>query len=56
VIGQFTERFAIKKVWARDTWHLISRWLRKVMSHTISIFLCQKVGLPPLQFANLVDL
>jgi hypothetical protein len=56
MIGQFAERFNIKKIWARDTWHLVSRWLRKIVSHTISVFLCQKADLPPLQFANLVDL
>jgi hypothetical protein len=54
--GQFVERFHSKKVWARDAWHLISRRLRKVLSHTISVFLCQKADLPPLQFANLVTL
>lgn len=54
VIGQFVGRFDTKTVWARDAWHLISRWLRKVVSHTISVLLCQKAGLPPLQFANLV--
>ena len=56
VIGQLVERFQAKKVWARDPWHLISRWLRKVVSHTISVFLCQKAGLSPLQFASLVSL
>lgn len=54
VIGQLVERFQVKKVWARDAWHLLSRWLRKLVSHTISVFLCQKYGLPPLQFANLL--
>jgi hypothetical protein len=55
IIGQFVERFNVKKIWARDAWHLIARWLRKVVSHTISFFLCQKAGLPPLQFASLVS-
>jgi hypothetical protein len=56
IIGQITTRFNIKRVWARDAWHLLSRWLRKVACHTVSVFLCQKMGLPPLQFASLVDL
>jgi hypothetical protein len=56
VIGQFVEHFNVKKVWARDAWHLVSRWLRKVVSHTLLFFLCQKAGLPPLQFASLVSL
>lgn len=56
VIGQFVERYNVKKIWARDTWHMISRWFRKVVSHTLSLFLCQKAGLSPLQFASLVSL
>jgi len=35
MIGQFVERFGSKKIWARDAWHLISRWFRKVLSYTI---------------------
>ncbi len=55
VISQLAERFRAKKVWARDRWHLTSRWLRKVLSHTVSFYLCQRVGLSsPLRFAELV--
>jgi hypothetical protein len=34
VFSQLTERYSLKKVWARDLWHLTSRLLRKVLSHT----------------------
>lgn len=54
VIGQLVGRYRAKKVWARDAWHLYSRWMRKVLSHTIAFFFCQQVGLPPLQFAQLL--
>src|SRR5918912_1705614 len=54
VISQMTERFRAKKVWARDRWHLTSRWLRKVLSHTFVVYLCQRVKLPPLRFAELI--
>jgi hypothetical protein len=54
VIGQLTERFNAKKVWARDEWHLLARWLRKVLSHTIAVLLCQRAGLAPLAFDQLV--
>ena len=54
VIGQLVERFHAKRVWARDSWHLLSRWLRKILSHTIAVLLCQQADLPPLQFANLI--
>ena len=30
VFGQLVERFQAKRNWARDAWHLTSRWLRKV--------------------------
>jgi Transposase DDE domain len=54
VIGQLVERFHAKRVWARDPWHVCSRWLRKVVSHTMAVFLCQQAGLAPLRFAQLI--
>ncbi len=54
VVGQLVERYKVKKVWAQDRWHLTSRWLRKLLSHTFAVYLCQQVDLPPLRFAELV--
>jgi Transposase DDE domain len=54
VIGQLVERYHLKRVWARDGWHLWSRWLRKLLSHTVAVLLCQRAGLSPLRFADLV--
>jgi hypothetical protein len=55
VIGQLTDRFHAKRVWARDTWHLCSRWLRRILSHTLAALLCQRVGLDSsLRFAELI--
>jgi hypothetical protein len=56
VISQLVERFGAKKVWARDRWHLTSRWLRKILSHTMSFYLCQSGGRcsSPLRFAELL--
>lgn len=55
VISQLVERYGARKVWARDRWHLTSRWLRKVLSHTMAVFLCQQeADLPPLRFAELL--
>ncbi len=54
MIGQLTERYQAKKVWARDAWHLLARWLRKVLSHTIAVLLCQRAGLSPLAFHELL--
>jgi Transposase DDE domain len=54
VIGQLVERFQAKRVWARDRWHFFSRWLRKVLAHTLFVQLCQQHELLPLRFAELV--
>jgi hypothetical protein len=55
VAAQLVERFRLKRIWARDAWHLTSRVLRKVLSHTIAVFLCLERGYPPLSFARLLD-
>ena len=54
VIGQLVERFQAKKVWARDFWHFWSRWLRRILSHTFAVYLCQQNGISSLRFAELV--
>ena len=54
VASQLVERYHLKRVWARDTWHLTSRILRKVLSHTIAVALCLEQGHPPLSFARLL--
>jgi hypothetical protein len=54
VIGQLTGRYQLKRVWARDAWHLWSRWLRKLLSHTMAVLLCQRAGLGSLRFADLI--
>jgi hypothetical protein len=53
VIGQLVERDHAKRVWARDAWHLWSRWQRKLLSHTVVVYLCQQHGLGSLRFADL---
>ena len=54
VFSQLTDRFHAKKVWARDAWHLLSRWMRKILSHTIAVYFCLQTGLQPLHFADLL--
>jgi Transposase DDE domain len=54
VFSQLTERFHAKKVWARNTWHFISRWMRKILSHTIGVYFCQQLNLPPLHLSELI--
>ena len=54
VLSQLTERFHAKRTRARDEWHLVARWLRKLFSHTMAVLLCQRAGLDPLAFAQLL--
>ena len=39
VFSQLTGRYSVKRVWARDLWHLASRLLRKILSHTVAFLL-----------------
>ena len=54
VFSQLAGRYSIKKVWAKDLWHLASRLLRKVLSHTIAFLLNHQVGNQPLQLSRLL--
>ncbi len=54
VFSQLTQRYSVKKVWARDLWHLASRVLRKVLSHTVAFLLNHQLGNPPLQLSKLL--
>jgi hypothetical protein len=54
VFGQLTDRCQIKRVWARDLWHLRNRLLRCILMHTICFFLNQQEQAPSLQFDRLV--
>jgi IS5 family transposase len=54
VIGQLAERFHIEKVRARDLWHQTSRLARKLLGHTMAVFLNVLRGREPLQFEGLI--
>lgn len=54
VFSQLAERFRVKRVWARDMWHLSSRLLRKVLAHTIGVILNGAQGNEPLRLADLL--
>ena len=55
VLSQLAERHHAKRVRARDEWHLLARWLRKLASHTVAVLLCQRAGLEPLAIAQLAS-
>jgi hypothetical protein len=56
VIGQLVERFHIETVWARDIFHLTNRFIRKLLSHTVGVFLNMLLGREALQFESLVEI
>lgn len=55
VIAQLIHRFRFTKVWARDQWHLISRLSRKLLAHTLGVFLNRKIGKSPIKFDGLLS-
>jgi hypothetical protein len=53
--SQLAERYHLKRIWARDPWHLTSRLLRKVLSHSLAVRLNRDQGVPnPLQLRYLL--
>jgi hypothetical protein len=54
VFGQLTERCQMKRVWARDLWHLRNRLLRYFLMHTLCFLFNQQDAAPSLQFDRLV--
>ena len=54
VFGQLVERYAMKVVWARDTWHFASRFVRKILSHTMAALFCRREGVSPTRFSELL--
>lgn len=55
VISQLSERFKLEKVRARKMWYLTNRIARKILSHTICVFVNKQQGNPPLQFELLLQ-
>ena len=54
VIGQLAERFHLGKVKARDLWHLTSRINRKLLAHTVALWLNRHSN-NPLCFQQLIS-
>jgi hypothetical protein len=53
-IGQLVERFDCRRIRVREIGHLEHRWVRKILSHTVAIWLNVREGHEPLQFDRLV--
>jgi len=54
VNGQLAGRYAVKRAWPRDLWHLCHRAIRKGLSRTALVWPCFRAGLPPLSFDRLI--
>ena len=54
VFSQLVGRYCVKRVWAKDLWHLASRLVRKVLSHTVAFLLNHLLGNQPLQLSKLL--
>ena len=55
VNGQLVERFHIQKMRVRKGWTLLAKWYRKILSHTIFVYLNIQSGRDPLDFDGLVQ-
>ena len=54
VFSQLSARYSLKRMWAKDLWHLAGRLLRKVLSHTVAFLLNHRAGNRPLQLSQLL--
>jgi hypothetical protein len=56
VIGQLAERLHMERIRVRDKWHLSNRFIRKLLAHTVGVFLNLCIGNDPLHFESLVEI
>jgi len=54
VNSQLVERFKVQNLRVRKGWTLLSKWYRKILAHTVCVFLNLQFGRDPLDFAGLV--
>jgi hypothetical protein len=52
--AHLTERFAVARIRVHDLWHFQHRLIRKVLAHTVMVFLNLKMGRDPLDLDGLV--
>lgn len=54
--SHLTERFQIDQIRVHDLWHFQHRLIRKILAHTVCVFLNLLFGRPPLDLDGLVSL
>lgn len=52
--SHLTERFGVHRIRVHDLWHFQHRLIRKVLAHTVAVFLNLKLGRQPLDLDGLV--
>jgi hypothetical protein len=52
--SQLVERFKVQSLRVRKGWTLLVKWFRKILAHTVCVWLNLQYGRPPLDFAGLV--
>jgi hypothetical protein len=53
--SQLAERFAVERIRVHDLWHFQHRLIRKVLAHTVGVFLNLQLGRPPLDLDGLLE-
>lgn len=54
--SHLTERFAVARIRVHDLWHFQHRLIRKVLAHTVGVFVNLQLGRPPLDLDGLLTL
>jgi hypothetical protein len=52
--AHLTERFAVHRIRVHDWWHFQHRLIRKVLAHTVAVFLHLTLGRQPLDLDGVV--
>ncbi|HEV8717692.1 MAG TPA: hypothetical protein VGX03_33320 [Candidatus Binatia bacterium] len=52
--SHLTARFAVARLRVHDLWHFQHRLIRKVLAHTVGVFVNLHLGRPPLDLDGLV--
>jgi hypothetical protein len=52
--SQLTEHFAVARIRVRDLWHFQYRLMRKVLAHTVGVFLNLQMGRQPLDLDGIL--
>jgi hypothetical protein len=53
--SHLTERFKVDQIRVHDLWHFQHRLIRKILAHTVCVFLNLMFGRPPLDLDGLVS-